>query len=69
MLTVPSLVHVSKTSRKAIWLLCSSSFVNLIFSVMLFIECKMSSALSCLTVARTSSMYRFQVFYIFVASD
>ena len=61
MLIVPSLVLVNKTSRKAIWLLCSSSFVNLMFSVVLFIACKMSSVLSFLTVARTSSTYRFQV--------
>ena len=57
---VPSLVLVSKTSRKAIWL-CSSSFANIIFSVVLFIECKMSSVLPFLTVARTSSTYRFHV--------
>ena len=39
----------------------SSSFVNFIFSVVLFIVCKMSSVLSFLTVARTSSTYLFHV--------
>ena len=39
----------------------SSSFMNLIFSVVLFKECKMSSVLSFLTAARTSSTYLCQV--------
>ena len=55
MLIVPSLVLVNKTSRKAIWLLCSSSFVNLMFSVVLFIACKMSSVLSFLKRHRSNT--------------
>ena len=61
MLIVPSSVLVNKMSRKASWLLSSPSFVNFIFSVVLFIICKMSSVLSFLTVARTSSTYLFHV--------
>ena len=47
--------------KESNWLLSSSSFVNFIFSVVLFIVCKMSSVLSFLTVARTSSTYLFHV--------
>ncbi len=61
MLIAPSLVLVNKTSRKASWLFCFSSFVNCIFSKVLFIQCKMSSVLSFLTVARTSSTYVFHI--------
>ncbi len=58
---MPSLVLVNKTSRKASWLFCSSSLVNLMFFVVLFIVCKMSSVLSFFTVAITSSTYLSQV--------
>ena len=70
MLVVPSSVLVNKMSRKASWLLSSSSFVNFIFSVVLFIVCKMSSVLSFLTVARTSSTYLFHAcFNIVIVSN
>ena len=54
---VPSSVLVSKTSRKASWLFCSSSLVNLMLFVVLLIVCKMSSVLSLLTVACENIVY------------
>ena len=39
---VPSSVLVKRMSRKASWLFCSSSIVNLMFSLVLFMVCKIS---------------------------
>ena len=50
-------VFVISTSKNASLFSCSSSLVNLIFLVVLLIVCKMSSVLSFLTVANTSSTY------------
>jgi hypothetical protein len=54
---VPLSVFVIRTSKNASLLSCSSSLVNLMFLVVLLIVCRMSSVLSFLTVASTSSTY------------
>ena len=57
MVKVPLSVFVIRTSKKASLLSCSSSLVNLMFLVVLLIVSRMSSVLSFLTVASTSSTY------------
>ena len=55
MFKVPLSVLVINTSKNASLLSCSSSLVNLMFLLVLLIVCKMSSVLSFLTVANTST--------------
>ena len=57
MFKLPSSVFVKSTSKNVSLLSCSSSFVNVMFFVVLLIVCKMLSTLSYLTVASTSSTY------------